>query len=31
MRPGRGLHGTTRVGGVSQEWAVAQQEAEANK
>ncbi len=27
MRPGRGLRGTTRVGGISGQWAVAQQEA----
>ncbi len=30
MRPGGGLQGTTRVRGISQEWAVAQQEAEAD-
>jgi hypothetical protein len=29
MRPGRGLHRTTRVGGISGEWAVVQQEEEA--
>ncbi len=28
--PGRGLRGTTRVAGVSPQWAVAQQEAEAD-